>query len=134
VVVDEIRSAHPHRDIRVELRLPQPALVDRLRIAQMFSNLVSNAVSHGAEEQLVEITGRQSEHDIAISVRNRGTPIPADDIQKLFLPFKRGDAAPGGQGLGLGLYIGLEIAKAHCGTIDVSSDETGTCFTFRMPP
>ncbi|NYJ10902.1 signal transduction histidine kinase [Rhizobium leguminosarum] len=133
VVADEIRSAHPHRDIRLHLELPQPALIDRLRIAQLFSNLVSNAVSHGAEDQPVEITGRQSEDGIEISVRNGGTPIPADDFQKLFLPFKRGDASRGGQGLGLGLYIALEIAKAHGGTIDVSSNNAGTCFTLRMP-
>jgi signal transduction histidine kinase len=44
-----------------------------------------------------------------------------------------GTASRCGQGLGLGLYIALEIAKAHGGTIDVFSDETGTCFTFKMP-
>lgn len=133
VVVDEIRSVNPHHDIRLDLKSAQPALVDRLRIAQLFSNLVSNAVSHGAENEPVKITGQQSEHGIEISVRNGGTPIPEDDIEKLFLPFKRGDASRDGQGLGLGLYIALEIAKAHGGTIDVSSDDTGTRYTFKMP-
>jgi len=133
VVVDEIRSAHPHRDIRVELDFPQPSIVDRLRISQLFSNLVSNAVTHGAEEQPVEITGGVGPQGTEISVRNGGTAIPADAIDKLFLPFKRGDAAHGGTGLGLGLYIALEIAKAHGGTIDVSSNDLVTSFTFRMP-
>ncbi|MFF2322890.1 GAF domain-containing protein [Agrobacterium sp. NPDC058088] len=133
VVVDEIRSAHPNRDIRLNLDLPQQALVDRLRIAQLFSNLVSNAVSHGAEKQPVEINGQQNKQGIEISVRNGGTPIPKDDIQRLFLPFKRGDASRSGQGLGLGLFIALEIAKAHGGTIDVSSDEMATCFSFKVP-
>ncbi|WP_246704035.1 HAMP domain-containing sensor histidine kinase [Rhizobium sp. P38BS-XIX] len=133
VVVDEIRSAHPHRDIRLELKFSQPAVVDRARIAQLFSNLVSNAVSHGVAEQPVEISGHQSEQGIEISVLNGGTPIPANDIQRLFLPFKRGDGSRGGHGLGLGLYIALEIATAHGGTIDVSSDETGTRFTLKMP-
>jgi signal transduction histidine kinase len=133
IVVEEIRTAHPHRDIRLELEFPQPVVMDRLRIAQLFSNLVSNAVSHGADDQPVEITGRQGPRGIEISVHNAGDPIPSADIEKLFLPFKRGDGSRGGPGLGLGLYIALEIAKAHGGTIDVSSEHGGTCFTFRMP-
>lgn len=133
VVADEIRSAHPDRTIHLELDFPQPAVVDRPRIAQLFSNLVSNAVTHGLEEHPVEIAGRHGPDGLEVSVRNAGSAIPEDDIEKLFLPFKRGAASRGGQGLGLGLYIALEIAKAHGGTIDVSSDETGTCFTFRMP-
>ncbi len=97
----------------------------------MFSNLVSNAVNHGADDQPVEITGRHGPMGLEISVRNGGRPIPADAIEKLFLPFKRGEASHGG--LGLGLFIALEIAKARGGTIDVFSDHTETCFTFRMP-
>ncbi len=133
VVADEIRSAHPDRDIRLALDFPQPAVFDRLRIAQLFSNLVSNAVSHGTDEQPIEITGRHGADGIEISVRNGGCPIPPDQIEKLFLPFKRGDGSHVGGGLGLGLYIALEIAKAHGGTIDVLSDQGGTCFTLRMP-
>jgi len=133
VVAEEIRSAHPDRAIHLELDFPRPTVVDRLRIAQLFSNLVSNAVTHGLEEHPVEITGRQGPNGLEVSVRNAGSRIPREDLDKLFMPFKRGAASRGGQGLGLGLYIALEIAKAHGGTIDVSSDETGTCFTFRMP-
>lgn len=81
VVADEIGSAHPHRDIRLHLELPKAALIDLLRIAQLFSNFVSNAVSHGADKHPVEINGRQSEQGIEISVRNGGIPIPADNIQ-----------------------------------------------------
>ncbi len=135
-VVDEVRAAHPHRVIEATLHLPQSYLVDQLRIAQLFSNLVSNAVSHGIEDQPITITGRHFADAVEICVRNGGRPIPAEKIEKLFLPFKRGDAARGGEGLGLGLYIALEIAKAHGGTIDVASDAAATSFTFRMtvPP
>ncbi len=133
IVADEIRSAHPGRAIHLELDFPQPAVIDRPRIAQLFSNLVSNAVTHGLEDHPVRITGRNGPDGLEVSVHNAGTAIPKDDVEKLFMPFKRGAASSGGQGLGLGLYIALEIAKAHGGTIDVSSDDTGTCFTFRMP-
>jgi signal transduction histidine kinase len=133
VVADEIRSAHPDREIHLELDFPQPTVVDRLRVAQLFSNIVSNAVTHGLEDHPVHITGRHGPDGIEVSVRNSGSAIPEEDLERLFMPFKRGAASRGGQGLGLGLYIALEIAKAHGGTIGVSSDETGTCFTFKMP-
>jgi signal transduction histidine kinase len=51
----------------------------------------------------------------------------------LFEPFFRGDVRPSGEGLGLGLYIASEIAKAHGGTLDVTSSGGETRFTFRMP-
>ncbi len=133
IVADEIRSAHPDRAIHLEPDFPQSAVIDRARIAQLFSNLVSNAVTHGLEGHPVRITGRNGPDGLEVSVHNAGTTIPKDDVEKLFMPFKRGAASSGGQGLGLGLYIALEIAKAHGGTIDVSSNDTGTCFTFRMP-
>jgi len=133
LVVDELASAHPDRRIGVNLKFQSTVRSDSLRIAQMFSNLVSNAISHGDEEQPVVISGRHAGAGVEISVRNGGKPIPAAQIEKLFMPFRRGDASRGGEGLGLGLYIALEIAKAHGGTIEVSSDDVATCFTFRMP-
>jgi signal transduction histidine kinase len=54
-------------------------------------------------------------------------------MERLFHPFARGQVRPSQQGLGLGLYIAAEIARAHGGTIDATSDEQETCFTFRMP-
>ena len=52
---------------------------------------------------------------------------------QLFLPFFRGDVRPSRNGLGLGLFIASEIAKAHDGTIEVSSSDEETCFMFTMP-
>ena len=52
---------------------------------------------------------------------------------QLFQPFTRGIARRGEQGLGLGLYIASEIARAHNGAIDVVSSDGQTCFTLRMP-
>ncbi|MGV4791747.1 ATP-binding protein [Rhizobium sp. F40D2] len=67
-----------------------------------------------------------------LSVANTGAPIPADAIERLFLPFTR-VADDGKQGLGLGLYIASEIAKAHGGRLRVASDETRTVFTLEIP-
>jgi sigma-B regulation protein RsbU (phosphoserine phosphatase) len=54
-------------------------------------------------------------------------------MERLFSPFSRGEVHSSKQGLGLGLYIANEIAKAHGGDIDVTSTDELTCFTFRMP-
>ncbi len=64
---------------------------------------------------------------------NGGAPIPAATLAHLFQAFYRGDVRPGRQGLGLGLYIASEIARAHEGTIEVISDTAATCFSFQMP-
>jgi signal transduction histidine kinase len=51
----------------------------------------------------------------------------------LFKPFSRGEEWSHQQGLGLGLYISSEIARAHGGTIEVESSAEQTCFSFTMP-
>jgi sigma-B regulation protein RsbU (phosphoserine phosphatase) len=70
---------------------------------------------------------------LSLSVANTGAPIPAEAVERLFRPFVRGDIRPNQQGLGLGLYIAAEIARAHGGTLDVASSAEQTMFTFRMP-
>ncbi|MCK1675155.1 sensor histidine kinase [Bradyrhizobium sp. 150] len=63
----------------------------------------------------------------------RQTKEVSDARKRLFQPFYRGEAHGRSQGLGLGLYIAAEIAKAHGGTIEVDSSKTETRFMFRMP-
>jgi signal transduction histidine kinase len=66
---------------------------------------------------------------LEIFVANAGDPISPEKVDVLFEPFTRG----GMQGLGLGLYICQEIAKAHGGKVNAISSEEETRFTFRMP-
>jgi sigma-B regulation protein RsbU (phosphoserine phosphatase) len=54
-------------------------------------------------------------------------------MDRLFQPFTREDVRPSKQGLGLGLYISAEIARAHGGSLTVSSDDAETRFTFVIP-
>ncbi len=131
-VVEELQLAHPDRDISLALNLPATLVVDKLRLAQLFSNLVSNALIHGVETEPVRIVGGVNGRMLEVSVANGGQPISQEAIAKLFQPFRRGDLRPSMQGLGLGLFIASEIANAHGGTIEVKSDEIETCFTFRM--
>jgi sigma-B regulation protein RsbU (phosphoserine phosphatase) len=67
------------------------------------------------------------------SVANSGEPIPAEAMDRLFQPFYRLSNRNSRQRLRLGLHIASEIARAHGGTIDVTSSPLETRFTFRMP-
>jgi signal transduction histidine kinase len=132
-VINEIKTAHPAREISIQFDLDQPVDVDHARIAQMFSNLLGNAVTHGAEDQPIEVRATVVSGQFELSVANGGDPIPPAAMERLFQPFYRGEVRPSMQGLGLGLYIASQIAQAHGGRIDVTSDASETRFVFRMP-
>ncbi len=68
-----------------------------------------------------------------LSVANVGEPIPPAVLERMFQPFARGTTKPTQHGLGLGLYITAEVARAHGGRLDVTSTPKETCCTLRMP-
>lgn len=132
-VCAEIAAAHPDRDIRVHIDLPRPVTCDRARIAQLLSNLVGNAIAHGDRAGPVWITGSSHDSILEISVSNTGTPIPGEMLDQLFQPFLRSHTSRQRSGLGLGLYICSEIARAHGGQLQVFSDACETRFVFTLP-
>ncbi|MDP3659134.1 GAF domain-containing sensor histidine kinase [Phenylobacterium sp.] len=132
-VIDEFHTAQPDRLIEADITLDRPIACDSSRIGQLLSNLVANALTHGSPTTPVRIRARTTGDMFELSVANGGVPIPEDTVRRLFLPFTRASAAPHQQGLGLGLYIASEIARAHAGELSVCSDAKETCFTFRMP-
>ena len=132
-VVAELQSINPGRDIRVSLHIVEPVDCDRVRIGQLLSNLLGNAITHGSQAAPISFEGRTNQQDLMLSVSNAGDAIGADTMARLFQPFFRGDSRSNRAGLGLGLHIASEIAKAHGGTLSVSSDADETKFTFAMP-
>ncbi|MFC1458458.1 ATP-binding protein [Microvirga arabica] len=132
-VVDELRAAWPGRVIATRLAMTRAVNCDRARMAQMLSNLVANALTHGAAGEPIQVQALTNHDAFEMSVANRGDPIAPATVERLFQPFFRVAAQPGQQGLGLGLYIACEIAKAHGGSLQVSSVPEETRFTFRMP-
>jgi sigma-B regulation protein RsbU (phosphoserine phosphatase) len=132
-VVDELRLASPGRVIEVDFKIDRPVNCDRSRIAQMLSNLLGNALTHGDSNKPVAVHAQTRDGSFELWVANTGPPIPAEAMGKLFEPFFRGNARASGQGLGLGLYIASQIAKAHDGELTVISTPEETRFTFRMP-
>jgi sigma-B regulation protein RsbU (phosphoserine phosphatase) len=132
-VVEEFRISFPGRTIETEVLLSEVVNCDAQRISQLLSNLVANALTHGAESGTVGVRAVLDGNDLVLTVSNAGEPIPPDALQRLFQPFTREDFRPSQQGLGLGLYIAFEIARAHGGKLEVTSTTEETRFTFRMP-
>jgi signal transduction histidine kinase len=132
-VIAELRTGSPERPIETAFDLSQPVDCDGGRIAQLFSNLLGNAIAHGTAEQPIRVRAATRDGEFELSVANSGAPIPSDAMDRLFQPFYRVSDQDAPQGLGLGLYIASEIARAHGGNIDVTSSPEETRFTFRMP-
>ena len=132
-VVDELRTASPRRVIETAFEITEPVDCDRTRIGQLSSNLIGNALTHGAPDQPVRVGAKTQGGELTLWVANAGEPIPAEAMEKLFEPFFRGDVRDSRQGLGLGLHIASQIAQAHGGRIDVTSTPDETRFVFTMP-
>lgn len=132
-VVDELQSIAEDRQIIAEVTIFEPVEADHGRIGQLVSNLLGNAITHGAADQPITLNACTQGGAFELSVANGGAPIPYAAMARLFQPFFRGAVQPSQHGLGLGLHIASEIARAHGGEISVVSDEAETRFTFRMP-
>lgn len=134
LTLDEVQSSHPQATFVHSLNIPAGVYCDSLRISQLLSNLLGNAVTHGSIATVINVQAYAEEHEIVISVTNQGTPIPQQLMPLLFEPFTRSEAGQRGEGLGLGLYIASQIATAHNGNLHVvSTIESGTCFVARFP-
>jgi signal transduction histidine kinase len=132
-VVEELEASRPGLEIVCTFGLPQPVSIDAARIAQMASNLLTNAIIYGDPKQPIQVETEVTGREFTLSVTNAGPPIPEAAMERLFQPFFRGEVQPSQHGLGLGLHIASEIAKAHGGGFSVSSSDEKTCFTFTMP-
>ena len=132
-VVSELESAEPARAIICDFDSPDPISFDAGRIAQLVSNLLANALVHGDASEPVRLETRTAEGLLELTVANAGDPISPAAMERLFQPFFRGEVRRSQQGLGLGLHIASEIAKAHAGRLQVTSDALATRFTLVMP-
>lgn len=131
--IAELRAVWPGRVIEARYALGEPVDCDLGRIVQLFSNLLGNALTYGTAERPVRVLARSRDGGFELAVANAGEPIAPATRERLFHPFARGQVQPNQRGLGLGLYIAAEIARAHGGTLEVASNPEETRFTLRMP-
>ncbi len=134
-VVEEFEVAAPGRVIRVGHAGDETGLWDADRLAQVISNLVGNALQHGAPDTPICVASQITDAHALLTVANEGPGIPADEIAELFEPYRRSSTAVATRGsMGLGLYIAREVIAAHGGTIEVESAPNATTrFTVRLP-
>ena len=135
--LEQLRGAHPGRQIELEIGGDTRGVWDGLRLQQLLRNLVVNAIVHGAAAAPIYVMLTGAEADVTIEVKNSGPTIAKEVLDQIFDPLKRGlgqgNSDDSGPGLGLGLYIVREIAKAHGGSVTVRSDNEETVFMVRLP-
>jgi signal transduction histidine kinase len=132
-VVEEIKAISPNSIIETNLFLTDPVSCDGKRIAQLFSNLLSNAVTYGKAGTAIIVDAASDDKLFTLSIANSGNRIPAEALPHLFEPFYRGEQNSKKDGLGLGLYISSAIADAHHGRFLVTSSDRETRFKLIIP-
>jgi two-component system sensor histidine kinase BaeS len=127
---------------QVELSVKQPALplplisVDPMRVEQIISNLLSNALRYTPEEGKITLIIDQAADVVQLSVHNNGTGIPGEELPHIFERFYRVDRARSRQegGSGLGLAIARQLAEANGGTLTAANHpQGGAVFTLALP-
>ncbi|MCP3167834.1 ATP-binding protein [Myxococcus qinghaiensis] len=135
LVMDELEGGDEGAAIQLQTEGNTLGEWDRDRLAQLLSNLLANALGHGAPGSPVSVRLKgKAPNVVCIEVHNQGV-IPAELMPVLFEPFRTGEKKLSrSSGLGLGLFITKQITLAHAGSIRVESSEAaGTCFIVELP-
>ena len=135
-VLAEVEAAHPERTLEVHAAGDTRGSWDSDRLAQVVTNLVDNALKYSPRDSRVHVGVRGGEGAVSFVVHNRGEPIPQDKLPLLFRPLQRATDKVDreSRSVGLGLYIVDHIARAHGGTVAVTSNaEEGTTFSVWLP-
>jgi sigma-B regulation protein RsbU (phosphoserine phosphatase) len=135
-VVEEARAAYPERTLELVHSGSGVGRWDADRVAQVLSNLVTNALKYSPADTPVRVESRGERDGMCLRVRNAGEPISSELLPRLFEPLQRGGGHVGfsDRSIGLGLYIVRELVEAHGGRVEVeSTQEAGTTFTVRLP-
>jgi hypothetical protein len=133
-VVKELQDGQPNRQILTNISVTRTVRCDLGRAQQVASNLIGNALVHGAPDKPVRVSAHSDDSHFIFEVWNDGEAISPENVAKIFQPFWRNSTSSLREGLGLGLHICSQIISAHRGEISVtSSPENGTKFTARLP-
>jgi signal transduction histidine kinase len=127
---EEAQAASADRQIAVQREGETSGSFDPDRIAQLLGNLLQNAIAYGPAEEPIEVVVRGFDGHVEIEVANGGAPIAEECLKTLFDPFRRGDVGTNSahKGLGLGLFIVQQIARAHGGDARCMSQPGRTAF------
>ena len=134
-LADEFRSAKPNIVLNIESPPQVLATMDADRLAQVVSNLISNAYHHGKIGEAIDVRLVQNEAGVTLDVLNVGDEIAEETARTLYNPFKRLSAnnVRNKGGMGLGLYIARQIMLEHGGTIGYTYQAPHVRFTLHLP-
>ena len=133
VALIEPLAAARHIKITCELS-SLPCAGDSERLAQVITNLLTNAITYNQEDGEVRIDGETKDGSVILRVSDTGVGISAEDLPRVFDRFYRVDTSRTSGNTGLGLAIAKAIVEAHGGQIEVASQPgKGTVFTVRVP-
>ena len=134
-VIERLREAATQAGCELSLK-PNgelPGTWDRLRIEQVLTNLLSNAIRYAAGTP-IEVSLSKDGDTAVLEVGDRGPGIAEEALSRIFDRFERAAEMRHYGGLGLGLYVVREIVKAHHGMVTVHNRQGGgACFTVRLP-
>ncbi|MDB5867693.1 MAG: sensory box histidine kinase [Polaromonas sp.] len=132
--VEELAAAFPRHRLQHRSLGAGQCSADADRLVQLIGNLVSNAMAYGAPDRPIVVTSSFVADGFEVSVHNEGNPIAPELLASLFEPMVRGAGSHASGGVGLGLFIVNEIARAHQGQVLAeSSPQAGTTFYARFP-
>jgi PAS domain S-box-containing protein len=133
-VVDSARLLGTGHDISVDAPPMLEADVDALRLEQLVTNLVTNAVKYSPAGGAIDVVVRGTARSFELSVRDHGLGVPPEKRQHIFERFYQAHGESYQQGLGLGLYIGRQIVELHGGEIRAEfPDDGGSRFVVTLP-
>jgi len=127
----DVQAKEAGVEIRSDLRELPPVIGDADRLAQLFINVLDNAVKHSPRGAWVEVLAAAQDAQVVVRVRDQGGGIPAGSESRVFQRFYRGESER--DGAGLGLAIAQAIAQAHGGRIEARNVEQGAEFQVVLP-
>ena len=131
-----VSSAEPPASSRTQHASPLPVVVsvDRIRMRQVFANLLDNALKYTPEGGSVTISVRNQPDGATVSFRDNGIGIPPEEQDKIWTRLYRGDKSRSQRGLGLGLSLVKAVVEAHGAEVTVSSEANkGAEFVVAFP-
>ena len=133
--IEEIALQNPQRQIDLQVDGDAMAEIDADRVAQIFINLINNAIQHGPTESPICVSLSGDDGHLTLAINNLGPVIPAATLAELFEPMQRAKAtASKTRSIGLGLYIVKCIAEAHAGEVSAQSNAAdGNTFLAHLP-
>ncbi len=132
-VIERFSNIQDEKDVRIELMADGPCelTADRLRINQVLSNLLGNAIKYVDDRGSIRLELHQEGGNIRLIVANSGPPIPTQELKLIWNSFYRVNTQRSGNGLGLAIV--KSIAEMHGGSVHAYTEDGFNCFAVTLP-